>query len=168
MTPLPQSSLASLQPFITSRDIGLLIGLERERSPAIAVLVCYGPGALIWFGFAMLVIMLAIAHSWRQLSTGKELPMPEVKNSTKIRTSLTFGLLYAAVLFFSAGALRLCRQQWALCRRSGLRADRRGPSPFSVCDSSPLAGWPSAVAPPWHGADYGACWQPHWARKLLC
>lgn len=58
MTPLPQSSLASLQAFITSREIGLLIGLliglERERSPAIALLVYYGPGALIWFGFAML------------------------------------------------------------------------------------------------------------------
>jgi len=67
-----------LQAFITS-DSDLLIGLERERSPAIAVLVCYGPGALIWSGFAMLAIMLAIAHSWHQLSTGQRAPMPEMK-----------------------------------------------------------------------------------------
>lgn len=39
---------------------------------------------------------------WRRLGAQGELPMPEVKNPTEIRTALTFGLLYAAVLFLSA------------------------------------------------------------------
>jgi uncharacterized membrane protein (DUF4010 family) len=39
---------------------------------------------------------------WRRLGAQADLPMPEVKNPTEIRTAVTFGLLYAAVLFLSA------------------------------------------------------------------
>lgn len=39
---------------------------------------------------------------WRRLGAQADLPMPEVSNPTEIRTALTFGLLYAAVLFLSA------------------------------------------------------------------
>jgi uncharacterized membrane protein (DUF4010 family) len=53
-------------------------------------------------GSGLALGLLATAHGWRQLSTGKDLPTPEMKNPAEIRTSLTFGLLYAAVLFFSA------------------------------------------------------------------
>ena len=37
----------------------------------------------------------------RRLSTGKELPVPEIKNPAEIRISLTFGLLYMTVLFLT-------------------------------------------------------------------
>ena len=121
MSPFPPGGLETLQAFITSLAIGLLIGLERERSPAakaglrtftlvalfgtlcamlatatgfgwflaagliavamlivtayfgapaaegdpgttteIALLVCYGLGAVIWYGYTTLAIMLAI------------------------------------------------------------------------------------------------------------
>ncbi len=60
------------------------------------------PTLLPVLGGGLALGLLAIAHGWRQLSTGKELPMPEMKNPAEIRTSLAFGLLYAAVLFFSA------------------------------------------------------------------
>ncbi|MHB9118020.1 MAG: MgtC/SapB family protein [Burkholderiales bacterium] len=39
---------------------------------------------------------------WRRLSGGGAAPMPEITNPTEIRTSLGFGLLYAAVLFCAA------------------------------------------------------------------
>ncbi|RTL49456.1 MAG: MgtC/SapB family protein [Rhodocyclaceae bacterium] len=39
---------------------------------------------------------------WRQLGTQQHLPMPEVTNPTELRTALSFGLLYAVVLFLSA------------------------------------------------------------------
>lgn len=122
MSPFSPGGLETLQAFITSLAIGLLIGLERERSPAakaglrtftlvalfgtlcamlaattgsgwllaagliavamlivaayfgspaaegdpgttteIALLLCYGLGALVWYGYATLAIMLAIA-----------------------------------------------------------------------------------------------------------
>lgn len=60
------------------------------------------PALLPVLGGGLALGLLATAYGWRQLSTGKELPMPEMKNPAEIRTSLTFGLLYAAVLFFSA------------------------------------------------------------------
>ncbi|MBS1139714.1 MAG: MgtC/SapB transporter [Proteobacteria bacterium] len=41
-------------------------------------------------------------YSWKVLSAAGELPMPEVKNPTELRTALSFGLLYAVVLLASA------------------------------------------------------------------
>lgn len=50
-----------------------------------------------------LVLGLAVtAFGWRRLETQGELPMPEVRNPTEIRTALGFGVLYAVVLFCSA------------------------------------------------------------------
>ena len=39
---------------------------------------------------------------WRTLTTGGDLPMPEVTNPTELRTAVTFGGLYALVLVISA------------------------------------------------------------------
>jgi uncharacterized membrane protein (DUF4010 family) len=41
-------------------------------------------------------------YGWRRLGAQADLPMPEVKNPTEIRTAVSFGLLYALVLFLSA------------------------------------------------------------------
>ncbi|MBL8504131.1 MAG: MgtC/SapB family protein [Rhodocyclaceae bacterium] len=50
-----------------------------------------------------LVFGLAVtAFGWRRLEAQGELPMPEVRNPTEIRTALGFGALYAVVLFCSA------------------------------------------------------------------
>ncbi len=50
-----------------------------------------------------LVLGLAVtAFGWRRLEAQEELPMPEVRNPTEIRTALGFGALYAVVLFCSA------------------------------------------------------------------
>jgi uncharacterized membrane protein (DUF4010 family) len=43
-----------------------------------------------------------ILYGWKVLSTGGELPMPEVKNPTELKTAISFGLLYAVVLLASA------------------------------------------------------------------
>jgi uncharacterized membrane protein (DUF4010 family) len=41
-------------------------------------------------------------YGWKVLSAGGELPMPEVKNPTELKTAISFGLLYAVVLLASA------------------------------------------------------------------
>lgn len=43
-----------------------------------------------------------VAWTWRKLGAEKTLPDLELRNPTEIRTALTFGILYAAVLLFSA------------------------------------------------------------------
>ncbi len=46
--------------------------------------------------------LVVTLYGWRHLGAQGDLPMPEVKNPTEIRTALTFGLIYALVLFLSA------------------------------------------------------------------
>jgi len=41
-------------------------------------------------------------YGWKILSAAGELPMPEVKNPTELKTAISFGLLYALVLVASA------------------------------------------------------------------
>lgn len=42
------------------------------------------------------------AYGWRILIASGELPMPEVKNPTELKTAISFGLLYAVVLLMAA------------------------------------------------------------------
>ena len=41
-------------------------------------------------------------YGWRTLASAGDLPMPEVKNPTELKTAISFGLLYAVVLLASA------------------------------------------------------------------
>lgn len=41
-------------------------------------------------------------YGWKILNAAGELPMPEVKNPTELKTAISFGLLYAVVLLASA------------------------------------------------------------------
>ncbi|MCB4361680.1 MgtC/SapB family protein [Quatrionicoccus australiensis] len=41
-------------------------------------------------------------YGWKILNAAGDLPMPEVKNPTELRTAISFGLLYAVVLLASA------------------------------------------------------------------
>jgi len=53
-------------------------------------------------GIGLAFGLLVVAFKWRTLTAAGELPLPEVKNPTEIRTALSFGLLYGAVLLLSA------------------------------------------------------------------
>lgn len=53
-------------------------------------------------GIGLLAGLLVAAFKWHTLTAAGELPLPEVKNPTEIRTALTFGLLYGIVLLLSA------------------------------------------------------------------
>lgn len=46
-------------------------------------------------------IVMAL-YGWKILNAAGDLPMPEVKNPTELRTAISFGLLYAIVLLASA------------------------------------------------------------------
>lgn len=60
------------------------------------------PTLALVLGGGFILGLAATAWSWRSLGAHGELPMPEVRNPTEIRTALSFGLLYAAVLFLAA------------------------------------------------------------------
>ena len=64
------------------------------------------PGLLvplaIVLGVAFALGLAVTLYGWRALTERGELPMPEVSNPTELKTALTFGLLYGAVLLLSA------------------------------------------------------------------
>ena len=60
------------------------------------------PQLLPVLGGGLALGMAASVYWWRKLHQDSELPMPQVKNPAEIRISLTFGLLYGAVLFLTA------------------------------------------------------------------
>ncbi len=53
-------------------------------------------------GIGLLLGLVVALFRWRTLTAAGDLPMPEVKNPTEIRTALSFGLLYGAVLLLAA------------------------------------------------------------------
>ncbi|MDO9101438.1 MAG: MgtC/SapB family protein [Candidatus Nitrotoga sp.] len=53
-------------------------------------------------GLGLLFGLVVTLFDWRKLHTSSDLPMPKTSNPTEILTALSFGLLYAVVLFFSA------------------------------------------------------------------
>lgn len=53
-------------------------------------------------GGGLLLGCIVAAIKWRSLTATGELPLPEVKNPTEIRTALSFGLLYGIVLLLAA------------------------------------------------------------------
>lgn len=53
-------------------------------------------------GIGLLLGLAVALFRWRTLSAADDLPLPEVKNPTELRTALSFGLLYGAVLLLAA------------------------------------------------------------------
>jgi len=53
-------------------------------------------------GIGLLMGLAAVFLRWRSLTAAADLPLPEVKNPTEIRTALSFGLLYGVVLLLAA------------------------------------------------------------------
>ncbi|UCV30113.1 MgtC/SapB family protein [Ferribacterium limneticum] len=60
-----------------------------------------GPITLV-FACGIIPGIALTLYSWRTLASAGELPMPEVKNPTELKTAISFGLLYAVVLLASA------------------------------------------------------------------
>lgn len=58
------------------------------------------PVAII-FACGILPGIAVTLYGWKSLSDTGELPMPEVKNPTELRTALSFGVIYAIVLLTS-------------------------------------------------------------------
>ncbi|MEO6421954.1 MAG: MgtC/SapB family protein [Candidatus Nitrotoga sp.] len=56
-------------------------------------------------GLGLLFGLIATLLDWRKLHTSSNLPIPITSNPTEIPVALSFGLLYAVVLFFSAWLL---------------------------------------------------------------
>lgn len=73
--------------------IGLVSGVV---APMLALPV------LIVFACGIVPGVLMALYGWKILNAGGDLPMPEVKNPTELRTAVSFGLLYAVVLLASA------------------------------------------------------------------
>ena len=53
-------------------------------------------------GLGLLFGLVVTLLDWRKLHTSSDLPMPKTSNPTEIPAALSFGLLYAVVLFFSS------------------------------------------------------------------
>jgi uncharacterized membrane protein (DUF4010 family) len=53
-------------------------------------------------GIGLLLGLIVALFRWRTLTAAGDLPLPEVKNPTEIRTALSFGLLYGVVLLLAA------------------------------------------------------------------
>jgi len=60
-----------------------------------------GPITLV-FACGIIPGIVLTLYSWRTLASAGDLPMPEVKNPTELKTAISFGLLYALVLLASA------------------------------------------------------------------
>ena len=60
------------------------------------------PKLLPVLGSGLLMGIGATWYWWRRLSEHNDIPAPEIKNPTELRTAASFGLLYAIVLFFAA------------------------------------------------------------------
>lgn len=60
-----------------------------------------GPITLV-FACGIIPGIILTLYSWRTLASAGDLPMPEVKNPTELKTAISFGLLYALVLLASA------------------------------------------------------------------
>ena len=60
------------------------------------------PKLLPIMGLGLLFGLIVTSLGWRKLHTPADLPTPKTTNPTEIPAALSFSLLYAAVLFFSA------------------------------------------------------------------
>jgi len=74
------------------------------------------------FGGGLVLGLAVTAFGWRRLEAQGQLPMPEVRNPTEIRTALGFGALYVIVLFCSAWLSDVAgpRGMYAVALASGL------------------------------------------------
>jgi uncharacterized membrane protein (DUF4010 family) len=80
------------------------------------------PALLPVLGGALALGLATTPYWWRKLGQKGELPPPPIKNPAEIRVSLTFGLLYATILFLSAWLSDYAGQRglYALAMVSGL------------------------------------------------
>lgn len=100
-------------------------------------------------GIGLLFGMLVAFFKWRTLTAAGELPLPEVKNPTEIRTALTFGLLYGIVLLLSAWLQDIAGSQglYLVALASGLTdVDAITLSTLRLFNQSTLTANPTVIA----------------------
>jgi uncharacterized membrane protein (DUF4010 family) len=90
--------MATLVILLANWMVLLRLGIE----VAVVAPVLLSQISFILGGGAIAGLLALYLLVWRQLETHNDAPALEVKNPTEIRAALTFGLLYAAVLFASA------------------------------------------------------------------
>jgi len=80
------------------------------------------PRMLTLLGCGALAGLVMIYFAWRRLGRQNDAPVLEMKNPTEIRAALSFGLLYAGVLFAAAWLSDLVGSQgvYAVALVSGL------------------------------------------------
>lgn len=93
--------------------------------------------------------LVAVMIKWRTLNAAGHLPLPEVKNPTEIRTALTFGLLYGAVLLLSAWLQDIAGSQglWLVAFVSGFTdIDAIALSTLRLFNQNTLNAGPTVIA----------------------
>lgn len=96
----------SNEPMVLMSAIIILIASQVVLVRLFVVSAAVSPGLLAKLlpviGFGLVFGLVTILANWHKLHTSSSLPMPKISNPAKISTALSFGLLYAIVLFFSA------------------------------------------------------------------
>lgn len=100
-------------------------------------------------GGGLLFGLVVVLFKWRTLTAAGDLPMPEVKNPTEIRTALSFGLLYGIVLLLAAWLQDIAgsRGLYLVALASGLTdVDAITLSTLRLFNQQTLAAEPAVVA----------------------
>lgn len=93
-----------------------LLLISTAVAPGVFVLLALALGPGLILGLA------ATLMGWRGLAAASSLPLPEFKNPTELRTALSFGVLYSAVLFLATWLEQVAgsRGLYAVALASGL------------------------------------------------
>jgi uncharacterized membrane protein (DUF4010 family) len=100
-------------------------------------------------GIGLAFGLIVAAFKWRTLTAAGDLPLPEVKNPTEIRTALSFGMLYGAVLLLSAWLQDIAGSQglYLVALTSGLTdVDAITLSTLRLFNQQTLAANPAVIA----------------------
>jgi uncharacterized membrane protein (DUF4010 family) len=100
-------------------------------------------------GIGLLLGLVVALFRWRTLTAAGDLPLPEVKNPTEIRTALSFGLLYGVVLLLAAWLQDIAGSQglYLVALASGLTdVDAITLSTLRLFDQQTLSATPAVTA----------------------
>lgn len=100
-------------------------------------------------GCGLLFGLVYALYKWRRLTAAGDLPLPEVKNPTELRSALSFGLLYGVVLLLAAWLQDIAGSQglYLVALASGLTdVDAITLSTLRLFNQQTLAATPAIVA----------------------
>lgn len=92
--------------FVRMATVVILIANLMVTARLVIVTAVVAPGLAVSLalvlGIGLLLGIVATLLVWRRLDGNGDVPMPEVTNPTELKTALSFGALYAVVLFLAA------------------------------------------------------------------